>query len=116
MAEIVAVLTTVVTIAGLIAALIGHLSNVHEKIRSDTIIIGVPPNVDIPQECGKWPVFSSLNKAMRSRQGRAVVLMSSVSRALRSCDFVIVDNDCDVKLINIDSSEGLDRIRLITGG
>lgn len=110
---IVGALTSVVTIAGLLATLVGHVATTRKQFSSDRTLIGIPPGVHVPASLKGLPMYSSLRQAQRSAEKKSLVLMSSVSRALRSCDFVIVDPIADTKLIVVGSDIGDSRLSML---
>lgn len=113
MGEFVAILTSVVTVAGLIAALVGHMQQVYRAARKDTILIGVPPKTGVPNDMSGIPCYSSATAAVRAHVPKAVVFCRSLSRALRTCDFVVYEVGSDPKMIVLGTDHGLGKIRAI---
>lgn len=112
----VAVLTSVVTAVGLLATLSGHLQKLWEMKRKRTVLIACPPRVSIPDRFRGLRVFSSVRSAVDSGDRKAIVLTSNVSRALRSCDFVVIEPGCDPKIIVVGSELGASKIDALAQG
>lgn len=109
----IAIMTSVVTAVGLLATLTGHMQKIWEAKRRRTVLIACPPRVNIPDQLTGLKVFSSIRGAIDSGESKAVVFTSNISRALRSCDFVIVEPGCDPKLIVADSEIGKSKLSVI---
>lgn len=111
----IATLTGIATVIGILATIHNHLSKMWNERRETITIVGFPPGVHADGLLPGVPRFTSVRKAISSRERVCVLITKHVSQALRVCDFVLVEDGCDPKLLIKGTDLATTRLSAICG-
>lgn len=113
---IIAILTSLATVVGLLATIQSHFNSMRSAVRSNVVIVGIPAGVQIPDYFKRVPDFTNYRKAISSGEKIVLLHTKNVSSALKICDFVLVTTIADPQLIVLDTDYGENRAMALIDG
>lgn len=99
----------ITTLCGLLVAVGKARSATYELLRSARSrvrIVGIPSGTVVPEVLISLPAFNDYKSAVLSGSSVVVLTTTTLSKALRLCDWVIVDPKADAKVIIPTSEAG----------